>query len=786
MLKQFWISFFLIALFFLPSCDDVSLDEETAIPNPLLEVSDISFSPDYKSYDVYASIKDASMLIDESNIDSALVREYNHNAGLVSPQFTARITEVDNIGARIIDSIGIKLLVIVDLTLPQNLVDSQLVYVQCIRRLYSYDNLYLSFLHSDSISSSVLVSDYILTHSFVSESDTLSTSKRLYSAIYDKITELYDSTSAVGSSKLSALIVFSDGNIYNIDATPIDPDHYHLQKDILGAVPDHTGRPIYYFNIDNSKQGAVNDAVNFLQLLTDKTCGFYSDSFDWHRCENEMLNRLDVRYFDYCIHFENPDDRLYEGDNNIQVFFNNGDSVVCLLNTSFSVGTTCKPVIVNGKPQSQIILQGFLISILLILIVYLVCQFIIPYVLYRVFRHRHVTVYHGPNTTLNGVMVADTCYYCKAPFRPGDSVVAKCEHTVHESCWQENDCRCPEYGHKCKTGSHYYNLSNLFDSRNALFYRDWLMMSVVIAFIAWFGFIVYDQEISYNFFLKIYTRIKNIPADSAEMLLAISTLTNKLDQLPSFGAFLGFVLTFCVGIMVCPYYTIWRRMKYILIRSVISGFVGFLLFLLGFLITIATNADISSIWIDWLPWTGTAFFSVISATYRTFYKPRHKWLIGMLTVGFFSMFLWDIIFSSSSSDYRLLLFVSNLVFVLGVTLSIASPERKSHNFVLNISGCVKQMNVALYKYFIHSQNSHVTIGKSIDCSIQTSWDIQGSVSALHAEIIMYKGHLCLVPLEDGVYFGTRMLKVGHRYELYHVRSFTIGTTKFKFLERDLH
>ena len=789
MYRKYWLYLLLAALPFLTACDEVFDDDENDEIVPLLEVSDIAFSPDYKTYDLYARmVGDASSLPIGGDIGMLQVREYNHNGKQVAENFTAVVVGAENIGARIIDSLGINLLALVDLTLPQNLVDSQLSYVRQIYRLYNSDNLFVSFLHSDSVTESYLVSDYVLDHLFVSESDTLSETKRLYRAVYDKIIEIYDSTTAIGSSERAAMVIFSDGNVYDMNAAPIDQDHYILQSSILSSVPFHSGRPIYYFNIDNGALGAVNDAAYFMKLLTERSLGYYSDHFEWIRCEQDLFTRLDVPFYDYCIHLENPDDRLLDGMTNLQIFINTGDTTINVIDTHFSVGSICNPVVVNGRSELQIILQGFFVSLLLVLIIYVVCQFVLPYILYRIFRYKHVTVYHGPNsTTQAGNMVADTCYYCKAPFRVGDTVVGCCSHTMHESCWHENDYHCPEYGNKCKTGSHYYNTDNLFDPRNAYYLLKWLILTVVIAFLAWVDFVVYNQEISYNYLVRLTAKANGIVPDSAEMDNLILELSYHLEQFPSFGAFIGFVFTFCISIIVCPYYTVWRRLFDILVRSTIVGVCGYLFFMISLVISIAFNLSSStSLYVDWIPWTCTAFMSVIASTYHTSYRPRHKWLVALPTVGVFSMFLWDYVFSSNSSDYRLMLLSSNLMFALGTILSIAKPDKHSNHFVLHVSGGIKEMDVALYKYFMRSPNAHVTIGKSIDCSIQTSWDIQGNVAAVHAEIIQSKGHMSLIPLDEGVYMRNKLLKVGHRYELYHGRSFIIGTTTFTFHERDLH
>ena len=94
------------------------------------------------------------------------------------------------------------------------------------------------------------------------------------------------------------------------------------------------------------------------------------------------------------------------------------------------------------------------------------------------------------------------------------------------------------------------------------------------------------------------------------------------------------------------------------------------------------------------------------------------------------------------------------------------------------------MDIALYKWFRSSPDRVVTIGKSVDCSIQLSWDLNGQVAPVHAEIRRYIGSLRLVALEEGITIGGKPLPVGKEEWLYHDRSFTIGNTTFKYIEKD--
>ena len=95
---------------------------------------------------------------------------------------------------------------------------------------------------------------------------------------------------------------------------------------------------------------------------------------------------------------------------------------------------------------------------------------------------------------------------------------------------------------------------------------------------------------------------------------------------------------------------------------------------------------------------------------------------------------------------------------------------------------MKGMDIALYKWFRNNTDGVVTLGKSVDCSLQLSWDIQSNIAPVQAEIRMEKGLPYLVALEPGVMQNGRPVPVDKRIRLYHGRSFTIGQTTFTYWE----
>ena len=94
------------------------------------------------------------------------------------------------------------------------------------------------------------------------------------------------------------------------------------------------------------------------------------------------------------------------------------------------------------------------------------------------------------------------------------------------------------------------------------------------------------------------------------------------------------------------------------------------------------------------------------------------------------------------------------------------------------------MDVALYKWFRQAPNRVVTIGKSVDCSLQLSWDVQSPIAPVQAEIRMIRKVPYLIALEPGVYINNRPVKLGKKIHLYHGKSFAIGQTVFTYIEKD--
>jgi hypothetical protein len=82
-------------------------------------------------------------------------------------------------------------------------------------------------------------------------------------------------------------------------------------------------------------------------------------------------------------------------------------------------------------------------------------------------------------------------------------------------------------------------------------------------------------------------------------------------------------------------------------------------------------------------------------------------------------------------------------------------------------------------------NRSVTIGKSVDCNLQMSWDINSAIAPKQALLKMMGGNIYLIPLEHGVTIKGKPAIIDKRVHLYHGDHFTIGQTKFTYVEHDV-
>lgn len=742
------------------------LAEILKVPQEDMKVDTLMFSPDYKTITMTTYLLNdigRYELRDSTRIRPEVVETTD---GIQrARKATPRLVEIRNTEANHVFANDMRLLVLVDLTLPQKDIERIRYYVSEIRTVFNHDNLFVAFMDGKEVSASMKLTDYVLDHYFKKSERSF---VYLYRSMIQKRKEMLQGADVWQGAKKLAMLTFSNEEIYDDDTDePIDPDHYRYEEQMMkpDSVTD-TNLAAFYASI-RQVENVDDHESNVLGLFCTNNKGCYMDGFSWVSFKRSLFHSFNMHFPDNEFILVNPANKVYRGDRKkltLNFYDKETDSLVASASTAFTLGSIYRPIIVDGHSILFVVLQGLFLAAFTLLLVWLLLQFIVPFISYLVFRHKYVVRYTGQQMSVGNRVVEEHCYICKAPFETGDEIVAKCEHTVHKSCWDENGCHCPEYSDRCKHGAHYYNSSNLLDSHNAPFITKWLLVAIVSSTLAWLCFTLYSH-LGVDFVLNRY-------------------LHTPHSQIPAFGLAVGFFLTLGISLFaVRPYYDR-HATEQILIRSLVAGIGCYLSFVAVNLLIVLFNIERLTFLVNWIPWLLSGFIIAHCSTFGTRFVHNRLLVIVTIAISFLSMHIWTIVFHMMELDYRSVLLFSFLIFGIGMTCCIASIAPHSDRFFLRVKGAVKGMDIALYKWFRNNPDRVVTIGKSVDCSLQLSWDIQSDIAPVHAEIRMSRNVAYLTALEPGVFIHGKSVKTHKRIRLFHGKTFTIGQTTFTYIEKD--
>lgn len=731
-----------------------------------MEVTDVSFSPDYKTFSV------STKLIHEGPgfkfTDTTLVRTEVKEVidGIRQTIYTTpHLVEMTNVEAEEVKQHDLRMLLLVDKTLPQEELNKIQKYVREMRTIFDPNHLYVSFMDGQNVSKNLPCTDYI-TDAYFKHSDQ--SYIYLYRAMQTKSEEMRQRQDVWKDAHRCAMIIFANEQPYDENSDiPYDPDHFLYEEKLVKQSAPDTMFFAYYVNVDESNAVSEEEAAQTVPyIFCHNTGGEYISNYNWIALKRMIYGAFHFDFPDNRFTFVNPDFKVYRGDDKqltLNIYNRKTDKLVISFSTTVTLGHPYKPIIVHGHSIVFVLIQGTLLGLFIFLLVYFIMQVVVPLIRYLIFRHKYVFEYTGSNMSVHNHAVGETCYLCKAPFQPGDKIVVKCEHTMHEQCWEENDYHCPEYSDRCKHGSHYFNKYSLFDVRNASFYMRWTLMAIIASIIAWFELtlnIHYNMEQTLPHFLQI--------ADA---------------QLPFFGFVMSLCLTFGLSILTVIPRNV-RGWGGVLLRTLVASLVSYIAFFITQLFNSVLNISLLQQIASAIPWILSSFVIVVCSTKYTRVAYSRKLVILSVVIGLLSMIVWNIFYQLSELDYRVMLLFSFLFYYVSMAVSVATVAPRSERYFLKVEGAVKTMDVALYKWFRNHSNRVVTIGKSVDCSLQLSWDVQSNVAPVQAEIRLIHKVPYLIALEPGVFIRDKQLKPSHKVRLHHGKQFIIGQTTFTYVEKD--
>ena len=761
------------------------ISSQTADHKEIIQAHQVTFSPDYKTFSVTTRMN--GDIGPYTLGDSTKVRiEVDCNIGGVAENKYSRphLTKVINTKAENIAKNEVQVLALIDLTQSQEALNRIKDYLIELSAVFNDSNMYVAFAYGDSISRSLLATDYVLDKHLVSAHQD---HVFLYRAIVQKYDEMLSHQGPWSNAKRMVLLTFSDSEVYDNNTNmPVDPDHYTFEEEMAqrGNHPD-PNMVVCYAGMNTAPQDPNSQDILILKRFCHMTNGIYMRPYSGNDFKNSILEAFSISPDANEFVFENPDGKVYRGSFEtltVKFYSQEADSLIAYFSTIINKGDFYNPIIVRGLASPVIILIGIIIAIIIAGILWLLLQYLVPFIHYKYFCHKYVMRYSGHNMGLGANIVAESCYLCKEPFEVNDEIVVKCSHTMHKECWDENGYHCTEYSDRCKHGSHYYNSKDLADVHNAPFFTKWILAGVAATTFAWIQFIFRNHRVTEWLASHISLMLTGIEAGSPEATALFNE--NPVSPLPSFGFSCGLFMTLAVALLSTKLVNVRHNFVSYLLHALTASILCFIAFLFTNILVISSGMSNYAFLVEWIPWVVSAGIIAACGTHGTRVMLRKRLIIPCVIITIFATYvLW--MFYSGFLDYRLMLLVAFLVYGCGLMLCIAMVAPRSERYFLRVEGAIKEMDIAIYKWFRNNPDRIVTIGKSVDCSLQLSWDITGDIAPIHAEIRMHHNVPFLTVIENGVIVNGKPIEVGQEVCLYHGTSFSIANTTFTYFEKDL-
>jgi len=793
----------LTALFLLSSCKYLSSDTQDR--SGLFEIHDIEFSEDLSEILVTCTVlKDYAESFDIDSVQSLVkVTSLNYRGIPEPPKAQPIVTKVDWTGSEKIKEADICMLAFVDLTRPESELTKARLMLKRYKKTFG-DNLFLTFMLPEGKLSYTMPATEYAINMYVSHTALKSRMHDIEiiegrSYLYSGLSELMERISSrqthtyLDSTANITVAVFSSEIVYDEESNyPYDPNHFEIQDKLLGQLKDFPSGVSVYFLDGSSSSSETEDGgdadveddewrYSIINVICSSTGGQYLKDFNMISFLRLILKQYDVYVPDHQIFLENRVGNVYLGKvKRLRVdICNQQDSVLATASKEYRVGDIYHPVTVGNISDISIWARGTALAILIFAVSYAILQFILPVVRYQLFRKRYVVQYKGPRQTHNGKPIPETCYFCKGTFVPGDKVVVKCGHVVHQECWDENGQHCPEYGISCEDGSHFYDKKHPYSLRNSPFYTQWVILSMLGAWVAWSMFLFLPGYTGYHIVDSIVNYlVEKIDSISMSSIDVLSARQYNLTMFAFNMAFYSTLVGSCLSVHR-------RKLSYFLLdvlsRSFVAGIVSFILFGIQCAGIVALKRYDSVVLLEILPWTLSVLLVEYASTYRTNARLNHrKYLVSAVILSLFIIIFMTPFASVDTVRQLVNLILVYMVFLVGVSFALAKPQRKKREAHLSASGSFKEMDVALYKWFLLNSNTIVTIGKSVDCSINLFMDLSGNVAPVHCSIKHVNDADILCISDNDVELNGRTAKYHKDYRLYYGDVFVIGGVKFRY------
>lgn len=546
----------------------------------------------------------------------------------------------------------------------------------------------------------------------------------------------------------------------------------------------NAGIPVYciYIGEDEALSEENDDRLSaFSNIGSGSSRGFFRKAFTPEALQQLTMGVIDSVAPDYQLVLINPEGKNYDGTEiELTVSLLDGDDTAASGNRIYMAGSKESPIVVRyGGGSWSTLIIGFLVGLAILVITYLVMQILVPKIRYSIFLKKYVI----PFSKSTFGVVEQNCYYCKEAIEEGDIVVKKCEHIVHKDCWDENGGRCPEYGrHKCKTGIHYYNHEKLTDPKNATHLLPWILAGFISGLLAWMLFFVMSKGgIFEGLMASIVEGINpwSVNVDEGQREILVAAMSTKTAAWLQKGLALGFFMVLLFSYVIEFRKIDTKVLGVIMLRAMVGAVAGMLAMFIGSIIVILTGKANTFGLVDWIPYLLFALAEASVLWFKSEIKLKSALIGGCISV----LFSFLVIYLASG---RFAPVIGYMLYAAGLGGSIAVVHYASEKYFLRIDGCVKERDIAIYKWMsVTGGFNKVSIGKSANCVLQMNWDNTPNISDRAVELYLEKSRPFMRVLDDGVTRQGRTLPKGTVLPLTHGGEFNIGQTHFTYIEKDV-
>ena len=611
----------------------------------------------------------------------------------------------------------------------------------------------------------------------------IDTKQSILKPVVDAIDELKGK-----DSLLCQLLVFSNGYAYKNDNNEmLDPEHIDVENSLLDILYEEDAKlpVVTYVNITDSPTETEQEAALLMQQLVQKSGGEYFPDNKTFPTNYISKFAIDNEQPDFILEFENPKGKKYLGlVRSLDMSYYYKDELVLQAHTNFRVGDIYGLVMVGDVSILDTVLQLVTIFLVVFLLTYLIGHIIIPYIRYKKWYMNAVYKYSGSNMTAGGFVISEKCCYCKDDFKEGEMIVANCNHNMHLKCWEANGCKCPEHGYHNHNSKYYYNRNNLFDSNNSPFYMRWILWGLFTGFMAYLFHLI-TNPLDNALILSIVSWLFDLDVNNEADKLFIDTYARSAFSMPDFSFCLTFFVELYLGLMIFYENIRPRKIKTILLIAFDSALIAFVIFLVYTLVCTHFRLSTYNFSLDWIPFALTILALFLMPRNNINYiSKKKKGLALALSMLLGLTFMYMSVIASISNFPLDLHILACMLFVAGLGFAFARKYNSSLNYCLHVTGQIKEMDIAIYKLLRLNEKAFFTIGRSIDCDIQISWDTEHIIEPVVAKVSKNNNGLMVEALESGLVVKGNTIALNTKIQLEHGEMFSIGSTTFTYVEKD--